>query len=95
VRIAYLIVCLIVMASGAVFGALNPEPVLVDFYLFAFELRLGIGLLLAALCGAALGGFCMWAGVVLPLSRRVARQAREARAREKQMVIATHDELTL
>jgi len=105
VRIAYLIVCLIVMASGAIFGALNPQPVFVDFYVAGLEVRLGIGLLLAALAGAALGGSCMWMGVVLPIRRQLARQKREASANEQRILASTNlattnlastsDELTL
>lgn len=97
-RIVYLIVCFVVMASGAIFGALNGQPVVVDFYLVAFEMRLGISLLLAALAGAALGGCCMWMGVVLPLRRQIARQKREAdvsgqRIRESTKLALRNDEL--
>ncbi|MGQ0799426.1 MAG: lipopolysaccharide assembly protein LapA domain-containing protein [Pseudomarimonas sp.] len=104
-RIAYLIVCLMVMASGAIFGALNPQPVFVDFYVAGLEMRLGIGLLLSGLAGAALGGSCMWIGVVLPLRRQLARQRRDTNASEQRILASTKlattnltstsDELTL
>lgn len=83
------------MASGAIFGALNPQLVHIDFYLADFDMRLGIGLLLAALAGAILGGFCMWAGLVLPLQRRIARQQRDSRASEQRILALSNDELTL
>ncbi len=81
-RIAYLIFCLTVVAAGALFGALNPQMVLLDFYFDAVELRLGVGLLLAGLCGALLGGLCVWAGVVVPLRRRLGRQQHAVVTRE-------------
>ena len=82
------------------FGALNPQPALVDFYVAAFEMRLGIGLLLAALAGAALGGSCMWMGVVLPLRRQIARQKRAISVSEQRVLASTKlqspiDELAL
>lgn len=79
-RIAYFLICFTVVAAGALFGALNSAPVVVDFYIGAFELRLGLGLLLAALAGALLGGVCVWAGVVVPLRRGLSRQRRENRS---------------
>lgn len=75
-RLAYLIFCVLVVAVGGLFGALNPQAVQVDFYSASVELRLGLALLLAALGGALLGGVSVWGGVVLPLRRRLRRLQR-------------------
>ncbi len=85
-RIAYLILCVTVLAMGALFGALNPQPVLIDFYFSAHEMRLGLGLLLAALAGSLLGGICVWAGVVVPLRRKLARHRRESGRQARDLV---------
>ncbi len=79
-RNLYLLLCLAVLAAGAIFGALNPQAVTVDMYFSSVELRLGLGLLLASLAGALLGGLCVWAGVVLPLRRRLGRSLRDSKA---------------
>ena len=77
---------------GALFGALNPQPVLIDFYFSTFEMRLGLSLLLAALAGSLLGGVCVWAGVVVPLRRTLARQRREAGKQTKDLVLSPSHE---
>jgi len=75
-RLAYLFFCVLVVAVGGLFGALNPQVVQIDFYSASVELRLGLALLLAALGGALLGGLSVWGGVVLPLRRRLRRLQR-------------------
>lgn len=79
-RIAYLIFCLLVISLGALFGALNPARAPIDFYFYTAELRLGLALLLAGLAGAMIGGFCVWAGVVVPLRSRLRRAQRDIKA---------------
>jgi lipopolysaccharide assembly protein A len=72
-RYLFAILFAVVLASGLLFGALNPQPVTVDLYYFAFEPRLGVALLLALLLGAVLGGVC--AAFALGLRRRRQRRA--------------------
>ncbi len=79
-RLFFLLSCLAVVAAGALFGALNPLPVTIDFWFATVQVRLGLALLLAGLGGAALGGFAMWLGVVLPMAARLRRVQRDARA---------------
>ena len=75
-RLLFPVFALLVLVAGALFGALNPAPVLIDLYLARFELSSGIALLLACLLGALLGGLAMALGVVLPLQRRLRRMER-------------------
>jgi uncharacterized integral membrane protein len=91
VRIAYLLVCLFVVAVGALFGALNALPVSVDFHFFIVELRLGVALLLSGLAGAALGGGCVWVGVVLPLRRQLRRERRGVQRQEQALALAVDE----
>lgn len=93
-RIFYFLICLTVLAAGALFGALNAEPVIIDFYAWATELRLGLALLLAALLGAVLGGVCVWAGVVVPLRHRLSRQQRDSRSLSTAKASESRGELT-
>ena len=58
---------------GVVFGALNRQPVHVDVWIRAFDIRLGLLLLIVLLLGAVLGGAAVTAGVVWPLRRRLHR----------------------
>lgn len=79
-RLLFLLICLAVLATGALFGALNPLAVAIDFWFFTLELRLGLALLLAGLAGAAIGGLAMWLGVVLPMAARLRRAQRDSRS---------------
>ena len=73
-RILTWLFALLVLLTGLLFGALNPDAVRVDLYFTAFQLALGPALLLAALAGALLGGLAVTFGVVLPLRGRLRRQ---------------------
>jgi lipopolysaccharide assembly protein A len=75
-RYLFAALCVAVLFAGLLFGALNPEPVQVDLYLRAFELRLGAALLIAVLVGALVGGFC----AALALSLQARRRRRRAPA---------------
>jgi lipopolysaccharide assembly protein A len=75
-RYLFAVLCVLVLLAGLLFGALNPQPVVVDLYLVAAELRLGVALLLAVLVGAVLGGMC--AALTLTLRRRRQRIANPA-----------------
>ncbi len=90
-RLFFILLCLAVLAAGALFGALNPLLVSIDFWFASIDLRLGLALLLAGLGGAALGGAVMWLGVVLPLSARLRRSRREARALASAEPVAPDD----
>jgi uncharacterized integral membrane protein len=79
-RLLFLLICLAVLATGALFGALNPTAVEIDVWFVTLELRLGLALLLAGLAGAAIGGLAMWLGVVLPMAARLRRAQRESRS---------------
>ena len=64
---------LLLFVFGLVFGALNKQPVQVDFWFRSVEARLGTTLLIVLLIGALLGGLVVTVGVVWPLRRRLNR----------------------
>jgi lipopolysaccharide assembly protein A len=88
-RYLFAAVCVLVLLAGLLFGALNPQPVGIDLYLYAFELRLGVALLAAVLLGALLGGLC--AALALGLQRRRQRR-REVRVERNGSALAPLDE---
>ena len=66
-----LMIALAFVASGVVFGAYNPEHVVLDFHVFRIEATLGVAVLGATLIGALLGGIAVAIGVAWPLRRRL------------------------
>jgi uncharacterized integral membrane protein len=76
-RLIFLLLALVCVAAGVLFGALNPQPVEVDFYWFRIDAALGATFLVSALIGVVLGGIAMQLGVVWPLRRRLKRARRE------------------
>ena len=81
-RALLIVLVVLVIAAGALFGALNGARVPIGFYFTDIELPLGAALLGALLAGWLLGGLTAWLGQVPRLRRqlRVAQRAlREAR----------------
>jgi putative membrane protein len=70
---------LIVIACGALFGALNGARIPIDFYFAQITLPTGVGLLGALLVGWLLGGVVAWVGQ-LPQRRRERYAARDGQA---------------
>ncbi|MBS0212882.1 MAG: DUF1049 domain-containing protein [Proteobacteria bacterium] len=66
------------VAAGILFGAFNPQPVVIDFQLFLAHASLGVALLAALFLGAVLGGAAVTVGIVWPLRRRLRKQASAA-----------------
>lgn len=62
------------LIAGAVLGALNPAPVMVDLGLAHLRAGLGVVLLCTLLVGVLVGGLAMTASVVLPLRRELRRR---------------------
>ncbi|HEY2345584.1 MAG TPA: LapA family protein [Xanthomonadaceae bacterium] len=65
------------VAAGVLFGAFNPQVVVIDFHVFQATAGLGVSLLVALLFGALLGGIAVTAGIVWPLRRRLRRAERD------------------
>ena len=65
------LIALVFVAGGVLFGALNPQLVTLDFQLLRLDASLGVALLIALLLGALLGGIAVAVGVVWPLQRRL------------------------
>jgi putative membrane protein len=79
-RLVFLLLALICVAAGVLFGALNPDPARVDFYWFGLDASLGVLLLTAALSGAILAGAALLVGVIWPLQARLRKSRRSASA---------------
>ena len=80
-RMIRFLIALLCIAAGVVVGALNPQPVSLDFGFATVQGTLGVSLLVALLAGAIAGGLVLAASVVLPLRQRLRRErARHAAA---------------
>lgn len=75
-RIVFLLLALLFLAAGIVFGALNPAPVTVDFYWWQVPLSLGFALLVGALVGAIVAGLVLTVSVIWPLRARLRKAQR-------------------
>ena len=82
-RILFLLLALLFLAAGIVFGALNPAPVTVDFYWLQAPVSLGFALLAAALLGAVLAGMVLLTSVIWPLRARLRRARRQQAAHSR------------
>ena len=72
-RVLRLLVACLFLVAGALLGALNPQPVAIDFGPVSLHASLGISLLVALLLGVAACGVLLSALVVVPLKLRVRR----------------------
>jgi uncharacterized integral membrane protein len=68
--------------AGAAFGALNSQPIELDFYFGTLTLVKGGVVIGALLLGWMLGGLLVYVGLVLPLRRRLRVQARRLKQLE-------------
>ncbi len=72
-----ILIGMVFVAGGVLFGAFNPQTVMIDFHWLQIHSGLGVALLVATLLGALLGGIAVALGVVLPLQRRLRKARRE------------------
>ena len=82
-RLLIILLVLIFAVLGAVFGALNGERLVYDFYFITASLPKGAVLIAAGLVGWLIGGIVVYFGLVLRLRRRVRTLARELSIAEK------------
>lgn len=72
-----IIVFIILFAlAGALFGAMNAEPAVLDFYFFSAGAPIGAALLVALAIGWILGGIVVWLARV-PRLKRELKNARQ------------------
>ncbi|MDA3913944.1 LapA family protein [Oleiagrimonas sp.] len=83
-RYLILLLLLVCLALGVVFGALNAELVGLDFGFVRLNLPIGASLLSAVILGWLLGGFTAWWGVN-------ARHRRSRRGRDRKPRSPTPD----
>ena len=67
------LIALLCIAAGVVVGALNPQPVSLDFGFITLRGTLGVSLLVALLVGAIAGGLMLAASVIVPLRQQLRR----------------------
>jgi uncharacterized integral membrane protein len=82
-RLGAVVLVLFFAAFGAVFGALNADPVVFDVYLANVELPKGAAVLVSLLAGWIAGGLVVWGMRVPRLNRELRstrRQLRDLRA---------------
>ena len=65
------LIALVFVAGGVLFGAYNPQPVILDFHFLRLDATLGVALLVATFVGAVLGGIAVAVGVAWPLRLRL------------------------
>jgi uncharacterized integral membrane protein len=79
-RLVLVIVILVFVVFGAVFGALNAERIVVDFYFWQPSVPKGAVLISAVVLGWLVGGLVAW----LSRDRRLKREIRETRRQLKE-----------
>ncbi len=72
-RLIRLIAAIACILLGAIVGALNTQPVLLDLGIAGIRASLGLSVLVALLLGVLLGGTILAVGVVAPMRRRLRR----------------------
>ena len=72
-RLMRVLIALACIVLGAIVGALNVQPVAVDFGVASTPTTLGVVMILALLSGVIIGGLAVIVSLVLPLRRRLAR----------------------
>ena len=90
-RFGLILLVLVFAGAGAVFGALNNQPVTFDFYFASVSLARGGALLGALLAGWLLGGLLIWFSMVVPLRVRLRRLSRQQRQTQADRVDANVD----
>lgn len=75
-RLLRFLIAIACLAVGAIVGALNRAPVVIDLGFTRMPTNLGVSLIVALLLGVLVGGLAISASVVLPLRRRLARAER-------------------
>ena len=73
-RLIALLLLLLVIAAGTLFGAINATPVTIDLHFVQWRVSVGVALLVAIALGWLLGGVVAWGGQ-WGCRRRVARAA--------------------
>ena len=81
-RLGLILLALLFVAFGAVFGALNAERVALDFYFIVVTVPKGAALLGALLIGWFVGGLVMYASQGPRLRRRARALAQQMQARD-------------
>ena len=72
-RVLRLLVACLFLAAGALLGALNPQPVSIDFGPASMHAGLGVSLLGALLVGVVACGLLLSALVIVPMKLRLRR----------------------
>jgi hypothetical protein len=76
-RLLRFLIAIVCLGVGAIVGALNRAPIVIDLGFAHLSTNLGVSLLVALLLGVLVGGLAISASVVLPLRRRLVRAERQ------------------
>jgi len=68
-RLIFLLLAVLAVVAGIVFGALNGHEAELDLYFRKLSLPLGVALLAFAFFGAIAAGALLWLGVIFPQRR--------------------------
>jgi len=93
-RFGLILLVFLFAGAGAVFGALNSQPVTFDFYFGSVALAKGGMLLGALVIGWLLGGLLVWFSRVVPLRARLRRLSRQHRQLQAESAVASADKPT-
>ena len=81
-RLGLILLILLFVALGALFGALNSDSIVLDLYFGVVQLPKGVALLGVLLLGWFVGGLVVYLGLVLRLRRRLRTLTRDTQQRE-------------
>ena len=79
-RLLQLLIMLAVVGLGLAFGAINKQPVPVDYFLFVLEWPLALSLAVFFFAGALLGGLLTYLGTWWAVRSRIRQVKAQARA---------------
>jgi len=89
-KVFRLLLMLAVLLVGLVIGALNSQPILIDFAFSSIATTSGVAIIVSLLAGVLVGGALVLAAMVLPLYsklRQANKQAATARSGDRVAVV--------
>lgn len=79
-KVFRLLLMLAVLLVGLVIGALNSQPILIDFAFSSIATTSGVAIIVSLLAGVLIGGALVLAAMVLPLYSKLRQANKQAAA---------------